>query len=107
MELLLDVNKLTSLKSLDESCWFNLANLSANTNEIRALPERLGDHLPSLCSLSLYQNCIERVEPECFSRLPSLTALDMGRNRLSDAASVAAALNRAPTIRRLILSQNR
>jgi Leucine-rich repeat (LRR) protein len=106
VELLLDVNKLASLEALQQSSWFNLASLSANTNEIRSLPNNLGEHLPSLCSLSLYQNNIEQIEANTFRNLPSLTALDLGRNRLRDSGAVALALNSAPTIRRLILSQH-
>jgi Leucine-rich repeat (LRR) protein len=85
---------------------FQLASLSANTNEIADLPPSLKNHLPSLCSLSLYQNSISSIPPLCFADLPSLTSLDLGRNRLKDSVEVAAALNLAPTIRRLVLSQN-
>ena len=107
VELLLDVNCLTNLDQVRGSCWFNLATLSVNTNKIKCLPSNLSASLPSLCMLNLYQNSIERVEVDTFRHLPSLTALDLGRNRLSDSASLGECLNAAPTLRRLVLSQNK
>ena len=88
------------------SCWFNLATLSANTNKIKSLPSDLSSSLPSLCMLNLYQNAIERVEVDTFRHLPSLTALDLGRNKLSDSETLGRSLSLAPTLRRLVLSQN-
>jgi Leucine-rich repeat (LRR) protein len=107
VELLLDVNCLTNLDQVRGSCWFNLATLSVNTNKIKCLPSNLSASLPSLCMLNLYQNSIERVEVDTFRHLHSLTALDLGRNRLSDSASLGECLNAAPTLRRLVLSQNK
>eukprot|EP00518_Triparma_eleuthera_P020067 CAMPEP_0197568836 /NCGR_PEP_ID=MMETSP1320-20131121/37969_1 /TAXON_ID=91990 /ORGANISM="Bolidomonas sp., Strain RCC2347" /LENGTH=1342 /DNA_ID=CAMNT_0043131133 /DNA_START=89 /DNA_END=4114 /DNA_ORIENTATION=- len=106
VELLVDVNSLTSLRTLATSCWFNLTTFSANTNRIACLPQRLSSHLPSLCVLNLYQNNISEVGLKTFENLPSLTSLDLGRNRLTDAEQLGVSLSLAPTLRKLILSQN-
>ena len=106
VELQCDVNNLTSLQTLTQGSWFNLTSFSANTNSISALPSALSPHLPGLSMLSLYQNKISHIPENAFCSLPTLTSVDLGRNLLKDAASLAAALNKAPTMRRLVLSQN-
>ena len=106
VELMVDVNSLTSLAQLGDSCWFNLVSFSANTNKISSLPPNLSSNLPSLCTLNLYQNCIENIEVSTFQNLHSLTALDLGRNRLRNDAVLGESLSRAPSLRKLILSQN-
>ncbi|GMH65186.1 hypothetical protein TL16_g04137 [Triparma laevis f. inornata] len=107
VELMVDVNQLTSLETLSSSCWFNLTTLSANTNRISSLPRNLSAHLPCLSMLNLYQNNLESIAPTVFQNLPSLTSLDLGRNRLKDAEALGSALSLAPTLRKLVLSQNK
>ncbi|GMI14241.1 hypothetical protein TrVE_jg1138 [Triparma verrucosa] len=107
VELLVDVNQLTSLETLSTSCWFNLTTLSANTNRISSLPANLSAHLPCLSMLNLYQNNLESLCPTTFQNLPSLTSLDLGRNKLKDAEALGSALSLAPTLRKLVLSQNK
>ena len=106
VELLVDVNNLTSLRYISKSCWFNLTTFSANTNRIMSLPVKLSSHLPSLCVMNLYQNNISEVKVTTFENLPSLTSLDLGRNRLSNAEQLGMSLNLVPTLRKLVLSQN-
>ena len=113
-ELNVDANRLRSLFPLGDidgvpsCCLLSLRSLSARANQIKHLSSRLGEKsVPFLESLSLYQNRITHIPDDFLRGLDCLISLDLGRNRLSDEISLGKTLSAAPTLRCLVLSQNR
>ena len=106
-----DVNKLQNIDTIaSASCRFDkLFLLSLNTNSISSLPDNLADFAPNLCSLSLYQNKIDKLNVDTFVNLKSLTSLDLGRNYIATTGAtdwLGKCLNNVISLRTLVLSQN-
>ena len=75
-------------------------------NNIKVLPKYL-EGLPLLQDLCLHQNRIVNLPSTIFCGMSSLTCLDIGKNRLNDCLMVGKSLSNAPTLRKVVLSQNR
>jgi len=111
-QLNIESNRLHSLSPIGEEnagcCLSSLAVLNANANQIKHLPSCIGERsTPYLQCLSLYQNRINTLPVDFLQGIECLVSLDLGRNRLQDGITIGRALSVAPTLRRIILSQNR
>uniref|UniRef100_A0A182KG40 TIR domain-containing protein n=1 Tax=Anopheles christyi TaxID=43041 RepID=A0A182KG40_9DIPT len=80
-----------------------LTTLELMENELTTLPTELVSELPSLESLTLYQNKLERIER--FTELPKLTSLDLTYNQLVTLQEDV--LDRLPNLSQLMLRSNK
>ena len=100
--LCLDNNALTNVNAL--SGLSNLSILTLNTNKLSSLPPLT--KLSRLQRLDVYHNQISHVTLEdLLGAAPSLTHLDLGRNRLEHVDGVA--LSTCQLLSHLVLSQNK
>ena len=86
---------------------FPLKHINASRNQIKLLPNCLSSTTPSLENISLYQNMIDFIPQSFLQGLNFLITIDLGRNRLEDSKMLGKALSEAPTLRKILLSQNR
>ena len=102
-----NVHSLDPLGKCDQYYLRSLRRLNVSTNQIRFLPACFGPVAPFLQNLSFYQNRIANVPPFFLFGLDSLSSIDLGRNQIKDSRAIGKALSYAPTLRTVILLQNR
>ncbi|EDO64481.2 AGAP001002-PA [Anopheles gambiae str. PEST] len=80
-----------------------LTTLELTENELTTLPTELITDLPSLGSLTLYHNMLERIEQ--FADLPNLTSLDLTYNELDTLQEDV--FDKLPNLTQLFLNSNK
>ena len=94
----LDRNSLTCLEEI--SSLSNLVQLKACSNKINKFPLLKSNFLEKL---ELYHNDISDIPMICLQSIPSITHLDVGRNKIKD---IVEGTIQCPFLTHLILSQN-
>jgi len=85
----------------------SLKTIKLGTNRVKKLPSSLGFSTPFIENICLYHNKIVSIPLSFLNNLNFVTCIDLGSNRLHNSEIIGEALSMAPSLQKVILSQNR